>query len=116
VMVLSWILGMNPVFAMLSGGLLFGACFMATDYVTNPMTAWGKVVFAFGCGVVTTILRFYSSLPEGVMFAILLMNGLTPLIDRYLRPRPYGHKRREKGESAEPVNGKAPEAEAGAAA
>lgn len=92
VMLLSWALGMDPLFAMLSGSLLFGACFMATDYVTNPMTAWGKVVFAVGCGVVTTILRFYSSLPEGVMFAILLMNGFTPLIDRYLRPRPFGHR------------------------
>ncbi len=91
VMVLSWILGMNPLFAMLSGGLLLGACFMATDYVTNPMTGWGKVIFAVGCGVVTTVLRFYSNLPEGVMFAILLMNGFTPLIDRYVRPRAFGH-------------------------
>jgi electron transport complex protein RnfD len=91
VIMLSWILGMDPLFAMLSGGLLFGACFMATDYVTNPMTGWGKVVFAICCGIVTTILRFYSSLPEGVMFAILLMNGFTPLIDRYITPRAFGH-------------------------
>lgn len=105
VMLLSWVLGMDPLFAMLSGGLLIGACFMATDYVTNPMTAWGKVVFAVACGVVTTILRFYSNLPEGVMFAILLMNGFTPLIDRYLRPRPFGHKglvgRKKEGVEAE---------------
>jgi H+/Na+-translocating ferredoxin:NAD+ oxidoreductase subunit D len=92
VAILSWILGMDPLFAMLSGSLLFGACFMATDYVTNPMTAWGKVIFAVGCGVVTTVLRFYSSLPEGVMFSILLMNGFTPLIDRYIRPVAYGHQ------------------------
>jgi electron transport complex protein RnfD len=92
VMALSWVLGMDPVFAALSGGLLLGACFMATDYVTNPMTPWGKVVFAVGCGVITVVLRFYSNLPEGVMFAILVMNGFTPLIDRYLRPRPFGHK------------------------
>lgn len=105
VMLLSWIIGMDPLFAMLSGGLLFGACFMATDYVTNPMTPWGKVVFALGCGVITTILRFYSNLPEGVMFAILIMNGITPVIDRYLKPRPYGHRhRREKAEEvATPV-------------
>jgi electron transport complex protein RnfD len=90
VVILSWILGMDPLFAALAGGLLIGACFMATDYVTNPMTAWGKVIFAVGCGVMTTILRFYSNLPEGVMFAILFMNGLTPLIDRYVRPVPYG--------------------------
>lgn len=92
VALLSWVLGMDPLFAMLSGGLLIGACFMATDYVTNPMTGWGKTVFAVGCGVVTTLLRFYSNLPEGVMFAILLMNGFTPLIDRYVRPRAFGHE------------------------
>lgn len=101
VMVLSWIIGMDPWVAMLSGGLLFGACFMATDYVTNPMTAWGKVIFAFGCGVITTVLRFYSSLPEGVMFAILIMNGITPVIDRWIKPRAYGHPWREK-KSEEP--------------
>lgn len=92
VMLLSWALGMDPLFAMLSGGLLLGACFMATDYVTNPMTPWGKLVFSVGCGCITVVLRFYSNLPEGVMFAILVMNGFTPLIDRYLRPRAFGHK------------------------
>lgn len=92
VVLLSWALGMNPILAAVSGGLLFGACFMATDYVTNPMTAWGKVVFSVGCGLVTVVLRFYSNLPEGVMFAILLMNGFTPMIDRYMKPRPFGHK------------------------
>jgi Na+-translocating ferredoxin:NAD+ oxidoreductase subunit D len=92
VMLLSWVLGMDPLFAALSGGLLLGACFMATDYVTNPMTPWGKMVFAVGCGAITVVLRFYSNLPEGVMFAILIMNGFTPLIDRYLRPRAFGHK------------------------
>jgi len=93
VMVLSWIIGMDPLFAALSGSLLLGACFMATDYVTNPMTAWGKVIFAVGCGVITVLLRFYSNLPEGVMFAILFMNGMTPLIDRYIRPRPFGYRK-----------------------
>ncbi|MCJ7744977.1 MAG: RnfABCDGE type electron transport complex subunit D [Actinobacteria bacterium] len=93
VMVLSWIIGMDPLFAALSGSLLLGACFMATDYVTNPMTAWGKVIFAVGCGIITVLLRFYSNLPEGVMFAILFMNGMTPLIDRYIRPRPFGYRK-----------------------
>jgi electron transport complex protein RnfD len=93
VLVLSWIIGMDPLFAVLSGGLLLGACFMATDYVTNPMTAWGKVVFAVGCGIITVLLRFYSNLPEGVMFAILFMNGLTPLVDRYIKPRPFGQRK-----------------------
>lgn len=92
VMVLSRLLGQDPLFAALAGGLLIGACFMATDYVTNPMTSWGKVVFSVGCGIVTVVLRFYSNLPEGVMFAILFMNGMTPLIDRYVKPRPYGTK------------------------
>lgn len=93
VVVLSWIIGMDPLFAALSGSVLFGACFMATDYVTNPMSAWGKVVFAAGCGVMTVLLRFYSNLPEGVMFAILFMNGMTPLIDRYIKPRPFGYRK-----------------------
>ncbi|MHB8895142.1 MAG: RnfABCDGE type electron transport complex subunit D [Candidatus Geothermincolia bacterium] len=101
VAIISWALGVNPLFAILSGGLLFGAVFMATDYVTNPMTAWGKVVFALGCGVITVVLRFYSNLPEGVMFAILIMNGITPVIDRYIRPRVYGHKRGSKEEEKE---------------
>ncbi len=104
VVLVSWALGWNPWFSMLSGGLLFGAVFMATDYVTNPMTAWGKVIFAFGCGFITVVLRQWSNLPEGVMFAILIMNGVTPLIDRYIRPRAYGHPRRA---------GKEPEAAGG---
>lgn len=90
---LSWARGQNPLFAAFSGGLMLGACFMATDYVTNPMTPWGKVIFAIGCGGVTYLLRFHSNYPEGVMFSILLMNGFTPLIDRYIKPRPYGHPR-----------------------
>ncbi|MDD5748828.1 MAG: RnfABCDGE type electron transport complex subunit D [Actinomycetota bacterium] len=94
VVILSSIRGQNPLFAAFSGGLMLGACFMATDYVTNPMTSWGKVIFATGCGVVTYLLRFHSNLPEGVMFSILFMNGLTPLIDRYIKPRPFGHSKR----------------------
>ena len=100
VMLLSWIKGGNPVFYALAGGLLLGACFMATDYVTNPMTGWGKAIFAVGCGVVTFVLRYYSNMPEGVMFAILLMNGFTPLIDRYIQPRPVGYKARVQEEEA----------------
>lgn len=107
VVALSWMLGMDPLFAALSGGLLIGACFMATDYVTNPMTTWGKVIFAVGCGVVTTVLRFYSNLPEGVMFAILLMNGITPLIDRYIRPRPYGFKAARRAQASAEKAGEA---------
>ncbi len=90
VMLLSLIKGTDPIFSALAGGLLLGACFMATDYVTNPMTPWGKVIFAVGCGIVTVVIRFYSHLPEGVMFSILFMNGVTPVIDRFIKPRPYG--------------------------
>jgi len=98
---LSWARGQNPLFAAFSGGLMLGACFMATDYVTNPMTPWGKVIFAVGCGGITYLLRFHSNLPEGVMFSILFMNGFTPLIDRYIKPRPFGHPRKETLKRAE---------------
>jgi len=87
---LTWILGGDPLASLLSGGLLFGAVFMATDYVTNPMTKRGQVVFAAGCGLIVTVIRLYGSYPEGVTFAILLMNILTPLIDRLTVRRIYG--------------------------
>lgn len=92
--------GMNLIFCAISGGLFLGAFFMATDYVTGPMTSWGKIIFACGCGIVTFVLRFYSSMPEGVMFSILFMNATTPLIDRYLKPRPFGWKREKVEETA----------------
>ncbi len=87
---LTWVLGGDPLASVLSGGLLFGAVFMATDYVTNPMTKRGQVVFAVGCGLIVTVIRLYGSYPEGVTFAILLMNILTPLIDRLTVRRIYG--------------------------
>lgn len=77
---------------LLSGGLAFGAVFMATDYATTPNTNFGKIIFAFGCGFLTVILRRFSSMVEGVSFAILLMNIVAPLIDRIV-PKPFGHKR-----------------------
>ena len=76
----------------LSGGLLLGAIFMATDYVTSPVTPWGQVVYAVGCGIITSVIRFYGGYPEGVTYAILLMNALTPLIDKYIKVRRYGGK------------------------
>ncbi|MGI6264037.1 MAG: RnfABCDGE type electron transport complex subunit D [Acutalibacteraceae bacterium] len=94
VFVLSWILGEDPLRQILSGGLMLGAVFMATDYTTSPVTGLGKVVFAVGCGLLTVLIRLYGSLPEGVSFAILLMNILTPLIERVTRPVPFGMKRR----------------------
>ena len=86
--------GMNVVSALsavLSGGLLIGAIFMATDYVTSPVTAWGKIIFAIGAGLITCLLRYFSSsYPEGVSFAILLMNLLTPFIDSWTKHKVFG--------------------------
>jgi len=81
---------LDPVTQLLSGGLLFGAIFMATDFVTSPLHARGKIIFGIGCGLLTVLIRTYSSYPEGVGFSILLMNALVPIIDRYTRPRSFG--------------------------
>ena len=80
----------DPVYHVLSGGLLLGAVFMATDYVTNPVTRKGTIIFAIGCGLFTSIFRLYGNMPEGVSFAIILMNIATPLIDRYTIPVSFG--------------------------
>lgn len=76
--------------AMLSGGVLFGAVYMATDYVTNPMLSAGRMIYAAGCGVMVVLIRQFGGYPEGVTFAILLMNIITPLIDRVTKRRIYG--------------------------
>lgn len=86
----AWLCGENPVFHIFAGGLLLGAIFMATDYVTSPTTNRGKFVYAVGCGVITMLIRIYGGYPEGVSFAILLMNIATPLIDRATMTRPFG--------------------------
>ena len=86
----TWLIGGDLLKAVLSGGLLFGAVFMATDYVTNPMLRIGQVIFAVGCGVLVSVIRMSGSYPEGVTYAILLMNILTPLIDRLTSRRVYG--------------------------
>jgi electron transport complex protein RnfD len=80
----------NPFFHILSGGLFLGAFFMATDYVTTPTTPKGQIVFGVGCGLLTCIIRFWGSFPEGVSFAILFMNACTPLIERYIKPTTFG--------------------------
>jgi electron transport complex protein RnfD len=82
-------------FQILSGGLILGAFFMATDYVTSPLTRKGQVVFAVGCGLITVVIRFWGGYPEGVSYAILMMNAATPLIDRFTRNRIYGTKLRK---------------------
>lgn len=98
--VLTWILWIpgasqpfhgNVLFHVLSGGAVLGAFFMATDMVTSPITKKGQVIFGAGCGILTVIIRLYAGYPEGVSFAILLMNAVTPMIDRHVRPRRYGN-------------------------
>ena len=84
----------NDALAMvLSGGLLIGAVFMATDYVTSPSTALGKIIFGLGCGFITFLIRYYGSYPEGVSFAILLMNILNPYIDKLTAHKVFGGKK-----------------------
>ena len=80
----------DPLFHILSGGLMLGALFMATDMVTSPMTPKGQLIFGFGAGALTYIIRLFGAYPEGVSFSILIMNGLVPLIDKYTQPRIFG--------------------------
>jgi len=80
----------SPVFHLVTGGLVLGAFYMATDMVTTPVSRRGMLLFGAGCGVLTVLIRLFGGYPEGVSFAILLMNAATPLIDRYTRPRTFG--------------------------
>ncbi|UCD08967.1 MAG: RnfABCDGE type electron transport complex subunit D [Dehalococcoidales bacterium] len=93
------ILGEDVLYYLLSGGLMLGAFFMATDYTTSPLTRRGKVVFGIGAGIITTIIRIYGGMSEGVCFSILFMNAATPLIDRYLKTKPYGLVKKAKSEA-----------------
>jgi len=86
------ITGGDALRGVLSGGLMLGAIFMATDYSTTPLTDMGKLVFGIGCGVITVVIRRFASMPEGVSFAILIMNILTPYIDKFTLPKPFGAK------------------------
>ena len=97
VAVLAFVFGQDPLFHLLSGGLLFVAVFMATDYSTSPLSSKGKVFFGIGCGVITVLIRVFGALPEGVSFAILLMNITTPHIDRLTVPKTFGTKRGKAG-------------------
>jgi len=85
----SWILGMNPLFTMLTGGLVFGAFFMATDYATRPLTPVGQALFGIGIGLITVVIRKFGGFPEGVTYAILIMNIATPFLNK-IRVRKYG--------------------------
>ncbi|MDR1226669.1 MAG: RnfABCDGE type electron transport complex subunit D [Prevotellaceae bacterium] len=80
----------SPVFHLLAGGLMLGAIFMATDYVTSPMHPKGMLVYGAGIGVITVVIRCFGSYPEGMSFAILIMNAVTPLINRYMKPKRFG--------------------------
>lgn len=90
VFILTGTFGQNPLNHILAGGLMLGAIFMATDYATTPATLKGKLIFAFGCGLITALIRVFGSYPEGVSFAILIMNLITPLIDRCTKTKPFG--------------------------
>ncbi|MCR4863885.1 MAG: RnfABCDGE type electron transport complex subunit D, partial [Bacteroidales bacterium] len=83
----------GPVFNLVAGGLILGACFMATDYVTSPMSDWGGVIFGVGLGFIVMMIRYFGSYPEGVSFAILIMNMTVPLIDRAFHRKKYGYGR-----------------------
>lgn len=80
----------GPIFNLLTGGMLLGSCFMATDYVTSPMSDKGGVIFGVGIGLITMLIRYYGSYPEGVSFAILIMNAVVPLINKYCHQKKYG--------------------------
>ena len=95
---LTWIFGKegfftgDPIFNMMAGGLIIGAFFMATDMVTMPITKKGQIIFAIGAGLITALIRLKGGYPEGVCYSILLMNALTPLIDRFTKPTKFGSK------------------------
>ena len=95
VAIISGLCGHNIGFELFAGGLMLGAIFMATDYVTSPVTPSGQIVYAIGCGVLTCVIRFVGGYAEGVSYSILLMNVATPLFDKLTPPRKYG-KRSEK--------------------
>ena len=98
--VFGWIFGGGGVetllTSMISGGILFGAVFMATDYSTCPMTALGQIIFAAAIGLLTAVIRRFAGYPEGVTYAILFMNIVTPLLDKYINPRIYGEPKKER--------------------
>lgn len=85
--------GFDPIRQILSGGLMLGACFMATDYTTTPVTPKGQIIFALGCGIITVLIRVWGGYPEGVSYSILLMNVATPLIEKMTAPKKFGSKK-----------------------
>ncbi len=86
----AFILGQDPIAHLLSGGILLGAIFMATDYVTSPMSKKGMIIYSIGIGILTILIRIFGAYPEGVSFAILIMNAVTPLLNTYYKPKRFG--------------------------
>lgn len=91
----------DPLMHILSGGLMLGAFFMATDYVTTPYTKKGQIIFGFGCGLLTAVIRLYGGYPEGVSYSILIMNVVSPLIDRFTAPKRFGAVKEKKAKEGE---------------
>lgn len=92
VAVLAILFRQDPLFHIMAGGLILGAFFMATDYTTTPITKLGRIIFGISCGVITILIRLFGGYPEGVSFSILFMNAMTPLLDRWTIPKPFGYK------------------------
>lgn len=84
----------SPLHHLFTGGLMLGAIFMATDYVTSPMTPLGQIIYGIGIGIIVVVIRTWGAYPEGMSFAILIMNAVTPLLNMYLRPRRFGEKKK----------------------
>ncbi|MFH1782159.1 MAG: RnfABCDGE type electron transport complex subunit D [Candidatus Omnitrophota bacterium] len=101
-LIITWVFGGEGlfkgdfIFHLLTGGLVLGAFFMATDYVTGPLTRKGKIIFGIGCGLLTALIRLRGSYPEGVSYSILFMNAVVPLIDRYTKTKKYGFIKKGK--------------------
>ncbi len=93
-----WIFGKNPLNAVLTGGVMFGAVFMATDYTTCPMSKKAQFIYAALCGFIIAIIRCFGKYPEGVTYGILVMNVVTPLLDKYIKPRIYGRAKEAKAD------------------
>lgn len=84
----------SPLTHLLTGGIMLGAIYMATDYVTSPMTGWGQIVYGIGIGILVMVIRTWGAYPEGMSFAILIMNAVTPLLNMYIRPKRFGEKKK----------------------
>ena len=100
----SFLFGRDPLFAILNGGLFFGAVFMTTDYVTAPLTAKGKIIFGLGAGLVAVLIRQWGNYPEGVAYSILIMNAVTPFLNKLLQKK-YGYVKPQKKIKDKPVKG-----------